>query len=125
MKWFIIFLATLISAELIIRLPLIATTQAFFKTVSKSADIITSNAISDHWKEIMLPRLAMRMIWQSLVAFMLLVVAVVPFLIVWLVSNSLSLDLLDDLLDPIVILFITAVAWIYLGVARHWLHARL
>jgi len=125
MNWLIIFLATLISAELLVRLPLVATVQNFFKTVSKSAHIITSKAISDHWKEIMLPRLAMRMIWQSLAAFVLMVVAVAPFLIALVVSNSLSLDLLHDLLDPFVILFVSVVAWIYLGVVRKWFHAGL
>ena len=113
------------SAELLVRLPLVETVQNFFKTLKKSAHIITSKAISDHWKEVVLPRLAMRMIGQSLTAFALMLLCVSPFLVALLIGNSLSLDLLGDLLDPVFILFITAVAWIYLGVVRKWIHARI
>ena len=113
------------SAELLVRLPLAATVQNFFKTLKKSAHIITSKAISDHWKEVVLPRLAVRMIGQSLTAFALMLLCVSPFLVASLIGNSFSLDLLGDLLDPVIILFITAVAWIYLGVVRKWINARI
>lgn len=84
----LLLLATALTCELFRRLPILARVRGSAETAQRSVKLIGNGAVSDHWKERILPRYAQRMAGSALTALGLIVIAVLPVLAVSLVSGS-------------------------------------
>ncbi|WP_171210016.1 sulfotransferase [Ruegeria sp. HKCCA6948] len=90
----------LVVAELLMRLPLVASVRTITATAGKAVQTVSSKSISDHWKERVLPIYALRMGLTSIKAFAWLLLAFSPFLLLDLVwpgeaENGMMARLLD------------------------------
>lgn len=78
---FLLFLSCLFAVETFIRLKLITKLNQFLATSKKTLKVISSEKISDTWKEIVLPKYSLLMIKGSASIFCLLVLILLVFML--------------------------------------------
>ncbi|MEM9045688.1 MAG: sulfotransferase [Pseudomonadota bacterium] len=86
MSWVLLALATLAACEVLSRIDLAGQLQSLSETASRAVRVISNPAISDHWKERILPRYALRIAWAAITSFVLLLVALSPFALLVVVA---------------------------------------
>lgn len=86
--YFLLSLFSLLAIEIFITLKAIAFIRASFIIYTKLAKLITSNKISDHWKEKMVPYYAVLAIKENIKFLSVLVAIVVPYFFFTQLSNS-------------------------------------
>jgi len=112
--YFILLLGTLLSNELIIRMPLGKNYAAFIKLVGKIFRILRSPRISDHWKEQVVVHYAANLLAYVFMFLVLLVLALFPLsLCLWLVSASFEQMLILST-NPILISIITIISILFI-----------
>ena len=91
------------------------------RILRKSAHVLASSRISDHWKEKVLPRYSIRLIGTSLGLFIGLLVCLSPFGAAIFISNSQAWDFDGLLYSPLGLGSSTlfAIAYAYLRNARN------
>lgn len=99
MIWILIALASLACIELFLRLPVIERTRGVLTTSRRSIKVVASKAISDHWKELVLPRYSLRMASGSLAAAGLMILAFSPIIALALVGPLFGADVMGLLLS--------------------------
>jgi len=77
--WALILLSTVIAVELFLRLPLIAHVKGLTGTMTKALKVLKSPRISDHWKERTIQAYSLRLFVHSIMVFLILIVALLPF----------------------------------------------
>ena len=80
MTWLILGVATLASCVIVRRLPILEQFRGAMSYARRSLRLIVNTAISDHWKERVLPRYAWRLARNSLSGFGLMLLALAPFI---------------------------------------------
>ncbi len=113
MIWILIILASLASIELFLRLPVIERTRGVLSTSRRSIKVVASKAISDHWKEMVLPQYSLRMATGSLAAAGLMVLAFSPIIVLALVGPLFGADVMALLLSWQGIVGVSFVAALY------------
>lgn len=108
--------AAVIVSEAMLRLPLLATLGTLADVSRKSARLLASKRISDHWKERVLPAYSLRMARSSLSFFALLLLSLLPVIIVGLVHSGGEREWLAYLMRPLSMLILCAVSISYLVV---------
>lgn len=78
MPWIRLLLSAVVASELLVRLPLMPTIRKARGAAEKSARLLRSRRVSDHWKERMLPVYAGVIARNSAVFFGLLCAAILP-----------------------------------------------
>ncbi|MEO1656495.1 MAG: sulfotransferase [Pseudomonadota bacterium] len=73
-------LCLVVTAELLIRLPLFRTSSRIRALVTRVMSLITNDAISDHWKELVVPHYAGKIIFASLSVMFWTIAAFSPFI---------------------------------------------
>ncbi len=116
MRWIGLALAAVLTAELLIRLPLLRAIGTIGTSARKAQWIVASGAISDHWKERILPAYALRIGLGSVHAFSWLLLALSPFAILGLVWSGGFEALCSFLLDWRVILGLSLLSAIYVWI---------
>jgi len=84
MSWIYLAIAAVLTAELVFLLPLQPALAEIAATALKVRRVIGSRAISDHWKELVLPAYAFRIGFASIRSFGWLVLAFFPFVLLGL-----------------------------------------
>lgn len=120
MIWILAGVTTVLSCELFCRFPIIKGILEIKLVTSKTIKVLNSNSISDHWKEWILPRYAVRILKYSILSFIYLVIALSPFLLCGITADYIDFDFLNFVSKPLVILGITLFAWIYMVIRKNW-----
>lgn len=105
--------AAIVASELLLRLPVLREAQGLGEVARKSAALLASKRISDHWKERILPVYSARMARCSVLFFVLLCCAVAPVALVGLVAPGGETRWLDLLMQPAAIALLCAVSISY------------
>lgn len=111
--------ATILACEVALRLPLRRIMAGFNANAARAVAVVGSGAISDHWKEKVLPVYAWRIMKGSVLFFLCLIAIAVPvFAVMALVTGSPGAAT-AALMRPLPLIFMTA-----LGVAYVWARLR-
>jgi len=118
MHWLRLVLCAAIASEVFLRLPIMATLRDAQTAAQKSALLLSSKRISDHWKERMLPVYARIIATSSLLFFALLCAALLPVVIAGLTYPGGMRIWTGLLLQPVnmLVLFALSVGYITLRV---------
>ncbi|MBW0008177.1 MAG: hypothetical protein JO335_10755 [Sphingomonas sp.] len=95
--------AAMAASELFLRLPLMRQVNVVLGTARRSAAILGSKRISDHWKEVVLPAYSLRIAGASILFFLLLCLAVLPVVLVGLFAPGGLAHWMEFLLRPFAI----------------------
>ena len=118
MIWALIGLATLATCELFLRLPVLGRVRQVADTAARAGRLVTNSAVSDHWKERVLPRYALRVGMGSLASLVYLVIACSPFVVLVIAGPFLGMDFQSILLSWSGIILVTAGAIAYLFLTK-------
>ena len=118
MIWFYLAIGVLVSAELFLQLPEQRSLNGLKKTAQKTLSTIMSPNISDHWKEVALPRYALQIFASSLISFLLLIVALLPLVIMSLILERAEINIMQLAVSIKGIVFATSICMIYLLIRR-------
>jgi hypothetical protein len=118
MTWLLLALAAILASEAMVRLPLLSQARSVIDVSGRSMRVLKSPRISDHWKEKVLPAYSARMFRGSVGFFLSLCVALVPVVLIGLVSPGGLEVWMHTLLSPlaIAILCIVSIAYIWVRV---------
>ena len=120
MTWLILGVATLVSCVIVRRLPILEQFRGATSYARRSLRLIVNTAISDHWKERVLPRYAWRLARNSLSGFGLMLLALAPFIFLAGVDQLWPQGILQAMLGWRGFACIMAVAILYLTLVRFW-----
>ena len=90
MNWIIIILCILASVELSLKLRAGLICSKLSEIITKIIHTLTGSAISDHWKEWVLPKYAGRLFLASLQGFGYLLLLLAPFILAFIISKGLG-----------------------------------
>ena len=114
--YIVLAVATVLACEIALRLPLVKSLTTLSRTAGRAKTVVTSSAISDTWKERVLPAYAGRILTSSLLLFACLVAIAVPVVIAAaLATGSIgagSAALLE--IGPLIVMIAVGVAYISL-----------
>lgn len=93
MIWLLVVVSTVSVCECFLRMPFVLNIRSMILYSTKSYRAVSSNNISDHWKEKVLPVYSAKIFFTSLKLFLLLLAALLP-LVMWQYLGALmELDL--------------------------------
>jgi len=119
-QFLIIATGTLISSELILRTPFFSVLKSDIKLIKKIIFVLSSNNISDHWKERVVQVYALKLLKFSLLIPILLFLIITPFFFaLWISSHSLE-NFVSLSLDLWLILFVAIVSTLYLKIRKYF-----
>ncbi len=118
MDWVLLSVGSMLSAELLLRLPMDRSLNGLKVSAWKALSTIKSTKISDHWKELVLPHYALRIFTASFLSFLLLVIALVPAAMILLVAEQTGVDVMDSVINARGLVFSTLVCILYLVIRR-------
>lgn len=120
-----IILSTILSSELILRIPLAKTALCLTTYMRKSKKVLLSKYISDDWKEKILPIYAFRIFRSSLLLPLLLLVIFAPiFIVTALLAQSITIAE-EHLTSVATLVMITFISILYLTIRLKIFHAKL
>jgi hypothetical protein len=120
MIWLLAAAAAVAAGELFLRLPVVGTLDLVLATSRKSARVLASRRISEHWKERVLPIYALRIAGGSLRFLFFLAMLLTPFLVAGFLAGAVRPGGLvawsEELMRPPVMALVCAasVGWILL-----------
>lgn len=100
--------------ECFLRLPFTKHIKILSLYTSKSFRVILSKRISDHWKEVILPLFAAKILCASLLLLLLLLLSFSPLALLHYLAAQLNQDLFTFTLSSTGMAMMTAVAFVYL-----------
>jgi hypothetical protein len=113
MPWLLAGVAGVGFVELLMRLPILPRLAEFRATVFGALSVVRSVRISDHWKEKVLPRYALRLFRLTMVLAVYFGMAFVPFMALYLLSVATGVRFLEFAVSLAGILFVTVVSCAY------------
>ncbi|OGT66311.1 MAG: hypothetical protein A3I13_01745 [Gammaproteobacteria bacterium RIFCSPLOWO2_02_FULL_47_50] len=116
MDWIFLGIGILITAELFTQLPLNREFYRLVYTIQQAARILISSHISDHWKEMVLPRYALQIFTSSLILLILLILVFVPFGIILVLSEQAAIETKNLALSLRGIVFSIGICIIYFSI---------
>jgi hypothetical protein len=116
MHWLRLIVAALAASELFLRLPILPALDKAREAAMKSARLLPSKRISDHWKERMLPVYARIIATSSLTFFGLLCAALLPVALMGMLDPDGIAAWVSSLLQPrnMLALFVISASYIAL-----------
>ncbi len=124
MPWIRLFLSAVIASELLVRLPLLPTIRKARAAAEKSAGLLRSRRVSDHWKERMLPVYAAAIARNSVLFFGLLCAAVLPVVLLGFGYPGGLIGWLAELMRPVNLAFLFGLSILYLVVRARVVRTR-
>lgn len=125
MQWLLTGFATIGAVELMLKLPLPAILSGLQSIGGRVVHVITSQKISDHWKEIAVPAYALRIFLLTTKLAFLSAIVVLPFGLAYAVSILAGIPLLNFLSSMTGLLFSTGIAATYATLRIAGVRARL
>jgi hypothetical protein len=113
MAWLLMILGSIVAVEIILRLPLKRQFHAMTDISRRSARVLRSPNISDHWKERMLPSYALRLARASTSLFLIFCAAIAPLLLVGLFMPGGVIAWVEQLARPLSIIVLTIASLLY------------
>ena len=110
MIWVLSAISALIASELFLRLPIMRQLAEVGSTAKKSMHLLGAKAISDHWKEKVLPTYALKIGKAAVIFFALLCVALSPVVLAGFLYPTGMTAWLGDILAPLVLVFLFVVS---------------
>jgi hypothetical protein len=120
MQWAMLAVGTIVVVESFVRLPLMARVADLMRSVRKITRTLSSNAISDHWKERVLPIYAFSVFTNSILIFALVLVAVAPMILIGVVNELAGVAFFKFLAEPVAIAGSTFVAIVYVALRNRF-----
>lgn len=116
MVWLFVLLAAVSASEALLRLPLVQVIRRVSATARKSARVLGSRRISDHWKERVLPRYSWIIGKGSVQFLVMLLAALLPVALLGLVFPGGPSAWSEALMRPAVIavLCVVSIAYVWL-----------
>jgi hypothetical protein len=124
MLWIRLLLSAILASELILRLPLLQTIGKARVAAAKSARLLQSRRVSDHWKERMLPVYAGVIARNSLVFFGLLCAAILPVVLIGLGYPGGPAGWIAALMRPVNLMMLFGLSVLYLVVRTRLIRVR-
>lgn len=118
LAWLLIAIATGLACELVLRLPLPEQIRGALGTARKAFGLMRNPAVSDHWKELVMPRYALALMKASLFSAGLMLLAFAPIFAIALLDIPFNLAIVERLSDWRGILGTCAIAAVYLALRR-------
>ncbi len=118
MNWLLTGLAGVGFVELILRMPVVGAVVRVRDIYASAFRVITSKAISDHWKEKVLPKYAFILFGLTFRLAGYFALAALPVMIVLILSRMFDLGVLDFLLSAVGILYVSVVSAVYVLARR-------
>lgn len=122
MQWALLVLGTVLVVEGFIRLSVPARAGNLLKFVQKIMRTIMADAISDHWKERVLPVYAWRLFRNSTTLFMFICLSIVPMIGIGMASEAFGQPFFGLLASPLGLAGSTLVAVPYVMIRKRLLH---
>ncbi len=113
MHWLFAGIAGVGFVELLIRLPIFPKLAEIRATLIRALGVVRSPRISDHWKEKALLRYAFRLLWLTVLLTVYFVGALLPFIVIYLISIVIGVAFMEFILSLVGILFATIVSVVY------------
>jgi hypothetical protein len=114
MEWFLLVIGTILVVECFLRTPLLDSVKALQGLLGKIMATLKSSAISDHWKEKVLPVYAGRLFSLSIKLFMLVLIALLPMIAIAVLADWRGIPLISLLSSWIGMVASTGFAVIYI-----------
>jgi len=111
-------IATLVACEIIVRLPFNKALLQISNYTIKATSVLSSERISDNWKEKVLPLYARKICNASLMIFVFILACLSPFAIIGLLAADELSRLFDSLASIKVSFSITLIAIVYIFFRR-------
>ena len=118
MEYVLLILATIICAELFVRLPVFALARRSASYATQSSRVMRSSKISDHWKERALPMYSQRMMLATLKLAGCLIIVLSPFIVGWILATLIHIPFAPLLTSLLGIGVSMAVAFAYVFLRR-------
>jgi hypothetical protein len=112
-SWLVLLVCTFLTVELFFRLPFIDSARRVIAVSRKSASVVASSKISDHWKEKVVPVYAGKLFVGSLQLFGWMILAFMPFIAGVPLVDTLGMEVNALLVSWPGLLVTTLVAVIY------------
>jgi hypothetical protein len=106
-------LSAVLASEIFLRLRLMDQVSIIAETARRSAAIVRSRRISDHWKETILPAYSARMAGRSFYFFLLICLAVVPVVLVGIAAPGGLAQWFEYLMRPFALAIMCASSILY------------
>ncbi|MEO1701502.1 MAG: hypothetical protein AAFR71_05555 [Pseudomonadota bacterium] len=120
MVWVLGAIGAIAFTEILFRLPFLSVLSEFIEVVRKVKDVMTSNNISDEWKEKALPKYSMGMMRSSSYLLAILLVAFAPMLALDVAARLFDLKFLEFAMSPFGIIFMTILGFAYFVWRHHY-----
>jgi hypothetical protein len=114
MKWLLLAIGTMLVVECFLRTSLIPSAKNLRALLEKIMVILKSSAISDHWKEKVLPVYAGRLFVLSIKLFMLVLISLAPMIVIAMLAQWRGVPLVSLLSSWIGILASSGIAVAYI-----------
>lgn len=95
MTWLLLAIGTISTVEAFLRLPIMQRGHDLKILLLKIFRVVTSQKISDHWKEKVLLTYAWRLFSISLLLLMFLLISVAPFVVLASISEAFNFSVFD------------------------------
>jgi len=118
MDWVLLGIGSMLSSELLLRLPMNRSLHSLSTAAQKESSTIKSTRLSDHWKERVFPQYALWIFTDSLMSFLLLFITLVPARMILLVAEQTGVDVVDFAMSVRGLVFSTLVCILYLVIQR-------
>ena len=114
MEWFLLITGTVLVVECFLRMPLLSSFQTLQTLLSRIVATLKSSAISDHWKERVLPVYAGHLCALSIKFFIFVILALAPMFIIAVLADRRDVPVVSLLSSWIGIVASTGFAIIYI-----------
>lgn len=118
MSWLLAGVSGIGFVELMIRLPFFSTLAQFKAVGAKVMAVLSSKKISDHWKERVLPKYALKLFTLTLLIALYLIAAFIPFLLCHALGAAIGVPFFEFAMSWVGIVFITVIAAAYAAARR-------
>lgn len=118
MFWVLLAIGAVVASELLLRLPMVPEFSRVQSASRKATRLLRSSAISDHWKEKILPVYALRIGRGSLLLFGMLCVVISPVILLGVFADGGIASFVEGLMTPVAIVAMIIVSIVYIFLRR-------
>lgn len=112
-----------LTVEAFVRIGFFDRATRLLATINKAMKVVSSSAISDHWKEKILPSYSGRLMADSLMLFVLMLLAFLPITLMSVAADALGAEMTQYLASWTGILVSTGIATVYVMLRKRLVKA--
>jgi len=118
MFWVLLVIGAVVASELLLRLPMAKELGRVRTSSQKATRLLRSSAISDHWKEKILPVYAFRIGRGSMLLFAMLIVVISPVVLLGIFAEGGIPGFVAELMTPLAIIAMILISVAYIVLRR-------